>query len=185
MTDKQEDLDSINQDGGKPITVEDIEAAKAAGDLEKVSELAVKLAGSNSKLYERAKKAEGDLKDAKAKPDPEKEKDKKPDPHKKVDEDQQDPKKHPDYSELRFDGYSEEEATFIVQNGGRKALEQEGGFVKTAIESKRAEKKKKETTEEATPASAPKSPVFKHYTEEELRRMKPAELEKILPKSDK
>lgn len=80
--------------------------------------------------------------------------------------------------ELKTDGYSEEEITFIQQNGGRAAIE--NPFVKAALESIRGQKK----AENAQVAGeAPKSDVEKQYTDAQLRDMKTEDLEKLLPKA--
>ena len=80
--------------------------------------------------------------------------------------------------ELKTDGYSEEEITFIQQNGGRGAID--NPFVKAALESIRGQKK----AEAAQVAGeAPKSDVEKQYTDAQLREMKTEDLEKLLPKA--
>lgn len=80
--------------------------------------------------------------------------------------------------ELKTEGYSEDEIAFIQQSGGRKALE--NTYVKQAIESMRSQKKAEAAAVETT---AGKSEVEKQYTDEQLRNMSTAELEKILPKA--
>lgn len=82
-------------------------------------------------------------------------------------------------TDLRLDGYSKEEVKFIMNNGGRKALE-ENAFVKVAIEKIREQKK----AEEAIPdMESNKSEVERKYTQEQLSKMSAEELYKILPKS--
>lgn len=77
--------------------------------------------------------------------------------------------------ELKTDGYSSEEADFILRNGGIEAANDP--YVKEAIASMR----KKAKSLEATPAGTAKSPVFKKFSERELKNMPLAELEKIVP----
>ena len=76
--------------------------------------------------------------------------------------------------DLRIEGYSNEEVDFILKNGGRPALSNE--FVKGAIETMRNKRK----SVEATPESGGKSPVFRKYTERDLRNMPLDKLEEIL-----
>jgi len=79
--------------------------------------------------------------------------------------------------DLRLDGYSREEAQFIMKNGGRKALEQ-NNYVKVAIETLREQKK----AEEAIPdTDTGKSDIERKYTPEQLEKMPMEELKKILP----
>jgi hypothetical protein len=82
-------------------------------------------------------------------------------------------------TDLRLDGYSKDEVKFIMNNGGRKALE-ENTFVKVAIEKIREQKK----AEQAIPAEETgKSEIERKYTQEQLSKMSSDELYKILPKS--
>lgn len=82
-------------------------------------------------------------------------------------------------TDLRLDGYSKDEVKFIMQNGGRKSLE-ENTFVKVAIEKIREQKK----AEAAIPdMESNKSEVERKYTQEQLSKMSAEELYKILPKS--
>jgi hypothetical protein len=82
-------------------------------------------------------------------------------------------------TDLRLDGYSKDEVKFIMQNGGRKALE-DNSFVKVAIEKIREQKK----AEQAIPEmESGKSEVERKYTQEQLSKMSAEELYKILPKS--
>lgn len=78
--------------------------------------------------------------------------------------------------ELQVKGYSEDEIEFIEKVGGKDALGNE--YVKTAIEQMRAKKK----SEEADPESDSRSPVYKKYTEADLKKMSAAELEKVISK---
>jgi uncharacterized protein YfcZ (UPF0381/DUF406 family) len=82
-------------------------------------------------------------------------------------------------AELRFDGYNKEETKFIMQNGGRKALES-NPFVKVAIDKIREQKR----AEQAIPEEdTGKSEIERKYTQEQLSKMSADELYKILPKA--
>jgi hypothetical protein len=82
-------------------------------------------------------------------------------------------------TDLRLDGYSKDEVKFIMQNGGRKALE-DNTFVKVAIEKIREQKR----AEQAIPQEETgKSEIERKYTQEQLSKMSAEELYKILPKS--
>lgn len=121
----------------------------------------------NKELYARLKKTEAELKQFKSTP-----------------KEQQVPSTtntSPDLDsrferiELKTEGYSAEEVDFIMKNGGRSATQNE--FVKAAITSMRA----KNRSEEATPTSSAKSPVYKRHTRDELMNMSTEDLEKLLP----
>lgn len=77
--------------------------------------------------------------------------------------------------ELKTEGYKSEEVDFLMQNGGRKALD--NPMVMAGIESLR----KKAKSVDATPAGTAKSPVYQKYTEQDLRKMSLDDLEKIMP----
>lgn len=80
--------------------------------------------------------------------------------------------------ELKIDKYSDEEIDFIMQNGGRKSLDNK--LVKSAIEAQRKFVK----SEGATPSGSGKSPVFQKFTERDLKNMPLEELEKIIPQGE-
>lgn len=80
--------------------------------------------------------------------------------------------------ELKTEGYSDDEIAYIQMSGGRAALD--NAHVKAAIESMRAQKKAEAAAVDTT---AGKSDVEKQYTEQQLRDMPTAELEKVLPKA--
>jgi hypothetical protein len=83
-------------------------------------------------------------------------------------------------TDLRLDGYSKDEVKFIMNNGGRKALE-DNNFVKVAIEQIRTQKK----AEQAIPdMDSGKSDIERKYTQEQLGKMSAEELYKILPKAN-
>ena len=77
--------------------------------------------------------------------------------------------------ELKTEGYKSNEVDFLMQNGGREALENE--IVMAGIEAIR----KKAKSQEATPSGTAKSTVYQKYTEQDLRKMSQEELEKIIP----
>lgn len=80
--------------------------------------------------------------------------------------------------ELKTDGYSAEEVEFIQRNGGRDKIDDP--FVKAAIDSMR---KQKQAENAAVTDAAPKSDIEKQYTDQQLRDMPTAELEKLLTKT--
>ena len=79
--------------------------------------------------------------------------------------------------DLRLDGYSRDEAQFIMKNGGRKSLE-ENTFVKVAIEKIREQK----NAEKAIPdVDSGKSDIERKYTTEQLQKMPLDKLKELLP----
>lgn len=80
--------------------------------------------------------------------------------------------------ELKTDGYNDNEISFIQNNGGRKALENE--YVKMAIESMRT---KARAEAGQVDVDSGKSDIEKQHTEEQLKNMPLADLEKLLPKA--
>jgi hypothetical protein len=77
--------------------------------------------------------------------------------------------------ELKTEGYKSEEVDFLMQNGGRKALE--NPIVMAGIEAAR----KKQKSLDATPSGTGKSPVYQKFTEQDLKKMPLEDLEKIVP----
>ena len=77
--------------------------------------------------------------------------------------------------ELKTEGYSSDEVDFLMQNGGRKALENK--IAMAGIEAIRKAKK----SEQATPSGTGKSTVFQKYTEQDLKKIHVEELENIIP----
>ncbi len=77
--------------------------------------------------------------------------------------------------ELKTEGYNSEEVDFLMQNGGRKALEN-----KIAMAGIEAMRKSAKSTE-ATPSGTGKSAVYQKFTEADLKKMPAEELEKIIP----
>lgn len=150
---------------------------------ENVAELKEKLKKANEakqQLFARAKKAEGFEKQddgtwiKKAKTETPK-----PEPIKSNEKasDQEDER-----LELRLDGYSKDEVSFIMNNGGRKALEDKTSYVSIALNTKREQQKAEEAASK-TPDVSSLSEVERKYTEEQLKNMSSKELAKILPRT--
>lgn len=76
--------------------------------------------------------------------------------------------------ELKTEGFTVDEVDFLMQNGGRKALENK--IAMAGIEAIRKSKK----SQEATPSGTGKSTVYQKYSEQDLRKMSSEEMEKIL-----
>ncbi len=85
--------------------------------------------------------------------------------------------------ELRLDGYSKDEVSFILKNGGRKALEESDSYVAHAINAKREQQKAEEQASKAKDTSQMVG-TTKKYTHAQLSKMTKEELEKILPHND-
>lgn len=83
--------------------------------------------------------------------------------------------------DLRLDGYSKEEVAWIMQNGGRKALEDSTSFTAIAITTKREQAKAEEAASQ-TSDTAGLSEVERKYSKEQLNAMSVKELEAILPR---
>jgi hypothetical protein len=118
----------------------------------------------NRELYARAKKAEEELKKFKAQPKAEET------PTNSSPGIEERLERH----ELMLKGYSADEVDEIMSLGGQKALGNE--IIKAGIEAKRKARK----SLEATPSESGKSPIFRKFTEDELRAMPTEELEKLL-----
>ena len=83
--------------------------------------------------------------------------------------------------DLRMDGYTKDEVKFIINNGGRQALDS-NPYVKKAVEFM----KEQRLAESAIPSNnGAKSDVEKKFTEAQLNNMSVEELLKILPKSNR
>lgn len=75
--------------------------------------------------------------------------------------------------ELRIEGYSPEEVEFISKTGSK-----DDPYVQAAIKAMRDEKRK----QDATPGASNGSPVYKKYSEADLKNMSLEELQKIIPR---
>jgi len=164
-------VDNNNAPGANPGEEGDLEAIVSS------LEGGVELVEKNKQLFGRAKNAEEENKQLKAKlAQLEKQR-----PAAGSGGAGETPSRELELVNLRLDGYSEEEAQFIMSNGGRSAKENQ--FVKAGIDALRAAKKQEESSVNASPAVTPKSPVFKKHTEAELKGMKTEDLEKLLKQS--
>lgn len=83
--------------------------------------------------------------------------------------------------DLRIDGYTREDADFILRNGGRKALEDANSYVSIAIKARRDQRLSEEAASQTSQNSSQLSEVERKYTPEQLKNMSSKELEKILP----
>lgn len=77
--------------------------------------------------------------------------------------------------ELKTEGYKSDEVDVLMQNGGRKALD--NPIIMAGIEAMRKQAKSKD----ATPSGTGKSTVYQKYTEQDLKKLPLEELEKIIP----
>lgn len=82
--------------------------------------------------------------------------------------------------ELRLDGYSKDDVTFIMNNGGRKVLDDKTSYVTIALNAKREQKRAEEAASKTEDASI-LSEVERKYTPEQMQNMTAAELAKLLP----
>lgn len=83
--------------------------------------------------------------------------------------------------DLRLDGYSKDEVSWIMQNGGRKALEDTTSYTAIAINAKREQQRAEQAAGQTT-ESAGLSEIERKYTKEQLVNMPLKELEAILPR---
>ena len=77
--------------------------------------------------------------------------------------------------ELKTEGYNSDEVDFLMQNGGKRALD--NSIVIAGIEAIRAKVKSKN----ATPSGTGKSAVYQKFGERDLKNMSLSDLEKIIP----
>ena len=84
--------------------------------------------------------------------------------------------------DLRLEGYSKDDVGFIMNNGGRKSLDDKNSYVAIAIKA-RKEQTKAEAEAQKVPDTSGISEVERKYTPEMLRNMSAAELKKILPRT--
>ncbi len=85
-----------------------------------------------------------------------------------------------DLADYIREGYSREDVSFIVANGGREALKDSNSYVSIAIKAKMEQKRAEAAAAGATDTSG-MSEVERKYTPEQLRAMSAADLAKILP----
>lgn len=84
--------------------------------------------------------------------------------------------------ELRLDGYSKQETEWIMQNGGRKVLEDPNSLVSIALKASR-EQRRAEEAASAVSSTVGLSEIERKYTPEQLAAMSVKELEAILPRA--
>ena len=82
--------------------------------------------------------------------------------------------------DLRLDGYSKEDVKFIMNNGGRKSLEDKNSYVAIAINTRKEQAKAEAEANKVVDTSG-QSEIERKYTTEQLKNMSAAELKKILP----
>lgn len=82
--------------------------------------------------------------------------------------------------DLRLDGYNKEETEWIMQNGGRKSIEDTNSYVAIALNAKR-EQRQAEEAANGVSSTVGLSEIERKYTPEQLRNMSVKELEAILP----
>ncbi len=157
------------------MTEEEIEALKAA-DAEKAEKLAT-LEETNKKLFARAKEAEGFKQDDQGnwvKKD-------------KTADITNNPSLKPldilrdDAFKLYREGYDEKEIDAIMNNGGRKILEDKDNPITLGIEARKQQRSAEQAVNATSNSSSQLSEVERKYTPEMLKNMSTKELEKILP----
>jgi len=160
---KNENLDSTNE---TVEVVTDDTTGESEVDVAKLQEI-------NKKLFERAKRAEGFVKDQ----DGNWVKKTKPvtreiiTPPADIEDER---------LELRLQGYSKDDVKFIMQNGGSKILEDKNSLVSIALNTRREQRRAEQAAQQTT-NTAGLSEVERKYTPEQLKNMTAKELEKILP----
>lgn len=139
----------------------------------------------NKKLFERAKKAEGFVKNSDGRWI------KKPDTAAKPSENlstegqnnsQSDKMYSREELDLRMDGYTDKEVEFISKNGGRKTLEDPNSLVSVAIKSTQ-EQRRAEAAASRTSNSGGAGETVSKLTIDQMNSMPLADLEKVLPKA--
>ena len=84
--------------------------------------------------------------------------------------------------DLRLDGYSKQEVEWIMNNGGRKVLDDPNSLVSIAIKAQR-EQLRAEQAADDTNSNVGLSEIERKYTPEQLRNMPLKELEALLPRA--
>jgi hypothetical protein len=161
----------LNEDNqvAAATSADEIELELTQDDTEDADALRQKLAAAEEakrQLHARAKRAEAALRAAKPEPSPL----------------SAAPSADDEYTELRLDGYSKDDALFIKRNGGRKALEDANSLVAIAIRAKREQKEAESAASQVSPNSGA-SEIERRYTPEQLDAMSVEELQKILPRA--
>lgn len=176
---KIENTDSSN---GETVNESDVVIdVQNDADSDEVKELKEK----NAKLFERAKKAEGFVKQSdgswvkKAKPV-----ENKPLPAKEASQDSSQKTYSREELNLRLDGYTDEEVDFIVRNGGKKELDNPNSIVSIAVKTRKEQREAEIAASKTASARSGSSDVEIKYTPEQMSKMSLKELEAILPKAN-
>lgn len=138
-------------------------------DVEALKEQLQKERDARRQLTARAKRAEEALKTA-------------PKPESPTLEANAEDKINDEAIDLRLDGYSKDEVSFILKNGGRKALET-NSYVSTAINAMREQRKAEDEASKAKDTSGVTT-FEKKFPQDKLEKMSAEELAKILPHTD-
>lgn len=147
------------------------------------SEKVAALEEQNKKLFERAKKAEGFVKQedgtwakkTQTAPKPS-------ETNNGENNNQNDKMYNREELDLRMDGYTDKEVEFISKNGGRKSLEDANSFVSIAIKSTK-EQRRAELAASRTSDSGGTGEIISKLTIEKMNSMPLKDLEAILPKA--
>lgn len=110
------------------------------------------------------------------------EKKSKPEPQETLPDREENPQ-NDEIIDLRLEGYSKEEAQFIINNGGRKALEDRNSLVSIALTAKKEQLKAESEAAKAKDTSGATS-FEKKFPKDKLEKMSAEELAKILPHSE-
>ncbi len=84
--------------------------------------------------------------------------------------------------DLRLDGYSKKEVEWIMNNGGRKVLDDPNSLVSIAIRAQREQQKAEQASADVS-STVGVSEIERKYTPEQLRNMPIKELEALLPRA--
>lgn len=90
-----------------------------------------------------------------------------------------------EYQELRLDGYNKQDAQFIINNGGRKILEDKNSYVAIALKAKKEQRDAEIAASQARDSSGQGGEGNQRkYTDEQLKGMSTEQLRKILPHAE-
>lgn len=171
----------VNNANGNASNAADGESVidSTLSDAEKV----VALEEQNKKLFERAKKGEGFVKDSAGNWIKKTSTDAKPSDNLPTGNTNSNDKMYTrEEFDLRMDGYSDKEVDFISKNGGRKSLEDSSSFVSVAIRSSQ-EQRKAEIAASRTSGSGGVGETGSKLTIEQMNSMPLKDLEAVLPKA--
>lgn len=159
-----EDIDSLTNVGADLPT--DAPAMPTIEDYNRERAARIKTEEANKKLYARTKAAEEAKKQSATITNP-----------------QDTPKIDDEMLELRLQGYTREDAEFVIKNGGIKSLEDKNSLVSLAINQKREQARAENAANAVGQDTSSLSEVERKYTPEQLKNMSAKELENILPKN--